>query len=337
MALDAGRNDEAVGLFEAAAAWFLTAGDRSQSAKAVTRIGTALIYSGRTKEAAERLEIGLRDVSLTGDEEGYALLTAELARAYMLEKRDAELIISTADRAIGTAERLDLVATVAEALITMGTAITDERPREGTAILLGALALAEAHGLVHAQLRALNNASVFMSEDDPVLDRDLSRRGIELAGRRLGAIDSVARFASAMAYGDFWAGRWDDSLAQLDAVDDDDLGPLSRSGVSGTRELVLAYLGRREERRWNARARRRVSPSSPSPNSWLEISRSARRSRSPRAATRTPTPWHGATARPPSTSTEPASWLVAPQSAFAMARWRATRWRWSTVPVARVE
>jgi class 3 adenylate cyclase/tetratricopeptide (TPR) repeat protein len=247
VAVDAGRYDEAIIVLEAAAAWNLSAGDASQAAKAITRIGTALVRQGRTREAVERLELGLREAGLDGHEEGFALLTAELARAYMLDWRGDELTIETADRAIAAAEPLDLVGVVAEALISKGTIITRTRPREGTAILMGALALAETHDLVNAQLRAINNVSVFLAGDDPALFQDLARRGLDLARRRLGSVDSQGLFGAAVAVTAFESGRPDEAQRILTELDVEELGPTSRIQIGWSLVYLLAFLGRHDE------------------------------------------------------------------------------------------
>ncbi|MEX1006014.1 MAG: adenylate/guanylate cyclase domain-containing protein [Acidimicrobiia bacterium] len=79
-----------------------------------------------------------------------------LARARLLlgdEQGAAEL----ADRSLGAVEGFDLIDEIADALVTRGTALTRLRPRQGMALLYGALDITRHHGLTDVMLRCLTN------------------------------------------------------------------------------------------------------------------------------------------------------------------------------------
>ena len=67
------------------------------------------------------------------------------------------------ERALTLAEALDQPETLAEAMNTKGVVLFNplQRPREGTLLLEGALALALEHDLYPAALRAYNNLGAF--------------------------------------------------------------------------------------------------------------------------------------------------------------------------------
>ena len=228
-------------LLEAGVAAYLAAGDAPRAAAALADVSGALILSGRPAEAAGRIESSLEAVGAS-DDEGHARLFAELARSYMLDWRPYEVVVGACDRSLVIAERLDLVSVIADVLITKGTALTRDHAREGMALLVGALALGESRDDVHAQLRALNNIGGFIEDDDPAKVVDYGRRGMVLA-RRMGSSDTVANFEMGVAWSSFLAGRPREALADLEAIDEEGIGPFVRAQIDTGREVLKAVLG----------------------------------------------------------------------------------------------
>ena len=95
--------------------------------------------------------------------------------------------LATADRALELGERLELVPSIAEALVNRALALGfgSRRYYETVALLRGALVLAEANGLGSTFLRATNNLAATLENDDPREAMALSENGIEYA-RRIG-------------------------------------------------------------------------------------------------------------------------------------------------------
>jgi hypothetical protein len=160
----------------------------------------------------------------------------------MLDWRPYEVVVGACDRALAIAERLDLVSIIADVLITKGTALTRDHAREGMALLVGALALAESRDDVHAQLRALNNIGGFIEDDDPAKVVDYGRRGMVLA-RRMGSSDTVANFEMGVAWSAFLAGRPREALADLEAIDEEGIGPFVHAQIDSGREALKVVLG----------------------------------------------------------------------------------------------
>ena len=70
-------------------------------------------------------------------------------------------------------------------------------------------------------------------------------RGVALA-RRLGNAETEALFAAGLAWNTFFAGRPRESLAMLEQIDVNDIGPYARGQIDTGRELLLVLLGDRD-------------------------------------------------------------------------------------------
>ncbi|MFI5253881.1 MAG: ATP-binding protein [Candidatus Limnocylindrales bacterium] len=246
-AIDGARYDEAVELFETAVDWHGSQGHASDKARVFAHLGTALILSGRPRDAAVRMAAAVDEAGGRQDDEGMAYLTAELARAWMLDLQ-GERAITMADRAIAAAERLDLVGVMTEALITKGTALGRQAPREGMAILFGAKKLAEIYGLIRSEVRAANNLGNPIANEDPDAAMELSRRGQELA-TRVGSRDAAEKASVGVGFWHYERGELESALAVSSDVDAEDLGVLTRLELAAVALITNAALGRDAERR----------------------------------------------------------------------------------------
>ncbi|HEY8167917.1 MAG TPA: adenylate/guanylate cyclase domain-containing protein [Candidatus Limnocylindrales bacterium] len=243
-ATDAGRYDEAFAPLETAVATFFDAGDLARAARALARVSAAYHLSGRTQEAIARLEPEIDRVG-TADDGGHAWLFAELARGYMLDWRPDDEILAACDKALDIAERLDLLPVIADVLITKGTALSKSHARQGAALLVGALQLAESIDDVRIQLRAINNIGTVLEDDVPSRWGELSGRGAALA-RRVGNSELEVGFEGTVAWMRFYSGDPRGSLAELDELEREGLTPYARAQLDTGRELLLTILGDRE-------------------------------------------------------------------------------------------
>ena len=183
---------------------------------ALTGRGRLLVNRQRIEPALDLLNAALAELKdRVGDRELGALY-AQLGRAYSLHE-DQELALQATDAALDHAGRARDARVIADTLISKATALAGTgRLYESTAILRGALDLADRNGFVTTGLRARNNLSGFVSGDDPAEARELLRVGVEQA-RRIGdegwafALFQIDLFIS------FWLGRWDDILAEIEA------------------------------------------------------------------------------------------------------------------------
>ncbi|MET1231847.1 MAG: adenylate/guanylate cyclase domain-containing protein, partial [Candidatus Limnocylindrales bacterium] len=243
-AIDGGRFDEAVALLEPAYTEALSRGRLADAAFALARIGTAMIQNGQPEEALARMERSLDEVG-SGDDEGHARLIGQVARGQLLVNRPAGEIIAACDRALAIAEPLDAVPLIADVLITKGTAISRDHAREGVALLIGALALAESRDDIRTQLRALNNLGI-IEDDDPVASAGLTQRGVELA-RRIGSIDATALFSMGVANARLNTGDLRGAMAMLAAIEQEGVSPFVRGQIEATRAYLATLLGDADE------------------------------------------------------------------------------------------
>ena len=149
--------------------------------------------------------------------------TAELGRAIvnlaglrMVARADEEAV-ALADRALAIGERFHDVWTIANALITRGTAIRGQGHREeGRAQLEQGLALAKDGGLAEVALRAYNNLCITPDADpDPVARDRLLEEGIAYAERH--GLEQPMLIAG-RAFSAFLRGDWDVALAVAERV-----------------------------------------------------------------------------------------------------------------------
>ena len=123
------------------------------------------------------------------DEADLAAIIALLANVRRLEQRNHEAV-ALADRALEIAERLDLYETMASALITKGGILANHgRPVEGLSLIGTARELANDHGLLTIESRALTNLTIIMASRDVQATWDLEMQALEFA-RRIGRRDS---------------------------------------------------------------------------------------------------------------------------------------------------
>ena len=122
-------------------------GDRSAAARTIAELGGALIEGSRYDRALEILEPAAMEFSdLVGDP-GTVALDSQLARALFLGQQH-QRGVAVADRALAAAERADLVAIVADTLITRGSALCSlRRLYEGIGAIRTGIDLSQAHEL----------------------------------------------------------------------------------------------------------------------------------------------------------------------------------------------
>jgi class 3 adenylate cyclase/tetratricopeptide (TPR) repeat protein len=219
-ATDGADFETAQAYLEEAIASYRAQGDRLGIARATTALSTALHGQFRPLAAVGPLEAAVAETSDLETEPDVVRLIAELSRAYGNAQDPRGLAM--ADRALALAEPLELIGVITEALINRSLAlIYAGRQQEPIAILRGVLPVAEAHGLVHSQLRALNNLSAGLFSEDPRASYEIGRAGVELA-RRLGDRGWLLSFLQGAVTGGTFLGEWaeaDRALAEVEGVD----------------------------------------------------------------------------------------------------------------------
>ena len=158
--------------------------DRPAAARTIAELGGALFHGSRYGRALEILEPAATEFAdLVGDPEAVAL-DSQLARALFLGEQH-QRGVEIADRALAAAERGDLVALVADTLVTRGSALCClRRPYEGVGAIRAGIDLAQANGLTEITWRGLNNLSGYLINSDIRGVFDAARTALMLATRR---------------------------------------------------------------------------------------------------------------------------------------------------------
>ncbi len=238
----AARYDDAEAFLREAVGRHRESGDRVATARSTAALGRALLTARRTAQALAVLEPALGEFGDLGGDPALVAIHSQLARCYMFSG-DSRRAIEMTDRALEVAEHGDLVALLADALVTKGSVLCDlGRLREGIGVIEAGERLARSSGLTGTLLRALNNRTVSQSDIDPAASLEAQREGLALA-RRIGQRFWVFGFAIGLGYQQFLLGDWDGSLAVLDEALADEPPPESRVDLLANSLLVPAYRG----------------------------------------------------------------------------------------------
>lgn len=139
-------------------------GDLARAADDVTLVHRAVAARGqvandtrRSESARQLLEDHLVAHPDLKSDPNLTRVAVYLARTRMLSGLEDQGAAELADEALAAAESFDLTDAIADALITRGTALVSTRPRQGMALLRGALRLCREHDLTATGLRALIN------------------------------------------------------------------------------------------------------------------------------------------------------------------------------------
>jgi class 3 adenylate cyclase/tetratricopeptide (TPR) repeat protein len=185
----AGRPELAVERLEEAIAVLGPLGDKEALGEARASLGHAYFLSSRVDEAISMLEGALSELDDPDVDPVAPPLYSQLARVHVFAAHYDEALDYT-ERALGLAEKLDDLTTIADLLITRAIiAIFKGRAREARAILTGVLRMTEDQGLVREQLRTLINLSASEMYVHPRYALASADKCIQLA-RRFGYRDS---------------------------------------------------------------------------------------------------------------------------------------------------
>jgi len=220
----AGHYDPAEAYLRRAIARQRERGDRVATAAATTALGRALVTGYRTEAAVALLEPAAAEFADLAPDPAVVALGGQLAWAYFY--RDDRRAIEVADAVLEAAEHADLVAVLAETLVTKGLALASRgRGIEGLAVIRAGQELAEAHGLLAIVMRALANRAGF--EPDPRVALEVGRVGLALARRlgvRRGELVSLRNGADAALH----LGEWDWVAHEAGALLEAELDPTDR-------------------------------------------------------------------------------------------------------------
>jgi class 3 adenylate cyclase/tetratricopeptide (TPR) repeat protein len=175
-------DDEAVRYATDALDYFRGIGNDDGVVRAARLLAHVLNDHYRSDEAPPVLEPVFEELSVLETPDEIAL-GAELSRTYMLTG-SYEKSVEIAERVLLPAEQLELVPMVVDTLITRATALGSlGRPKEGVALLEGAIELAEDYDLPQASSRALNNLGVILGPEEAKAEDEANQRLYEHAKR----------------------------------------------------------------------------------------------------------------------------------------------------------
>ena len=268
---DAGRLDDAQRYFEQAVVERRGGTDRSATATAIAALGRVKITAGEVGAALELLDAASAEFPPEEGSRGAVELATELARSHMRSGHD-EPAIAIADRALAIAEPAELAELIAEGLTTKGVSLGSlGRAQEGLALLRGAVAIAERHGLVRAELRARQNLW-FSDLDDPARAVEVVQPGLDLA-RRLGLREWTLDLTLALSLGTAMiAADWDRAAAAIATAEESEPSPTYVVLFSATRTFLEAMRGNPEAATATFADLRRRLPSGGDPQTHFSIS-----------------------------------------------------------------
>lgn len=201
-----------------------TAGDATLVAAALTALGRAHLAAFAPSRAVADLEAAVAELAAIANEPAGITLRGQLARAYMLIP-DPQRALPLCDEVLAAAERADMVAVVADTLITRGTALNIAfRFYEGMGALRAGTQLAEESGLTSTALRGRSNELQMLYELEPRDVPDVARAALAQA-RRLGQRPLMSQVVQSIGMAGYLTGDWASSLEPLDellAEDPDD-------------------------------------------------------------------------------------------------------------------
>jgi tetratricopeptide (TPR) repeat protein len=240
-ARSAGRHQAAEAHLRAAMERHRQLGDRVGTARAVGRLGLALIPA-HMPQAIEVLEPAVDEFSDLGDSEELAMIEHQLARAHWLSNRSEPALIY-ADRALGRAERIDATALIADILITKGSLVqASGRGHEGVALLRAGKELAVANELTATVTRGLLNLSASGNGIDPRQSFLDAREAVQLA-RRYGLRTTLYTAGGNAIESAVSIGEWEWAAAEAERLMSDDTEAVDRFVVYRGAEELRAFRG----------------------------------------------------------------------------------------------
>ncbi len=205
---------------------------------------TAEVYNG-FRQSERVLDVVSPHVEAHPDLDSDPNLTraaAQLARARLLSGDDSPEAIALVDKTLGAAEKHGLLQDVASTMITLGTALSAERPNQGVALIKGGIEICEEHGFMDEMLRGLINLGYASPDLDTVIAA--TKRCYEEA-RRIGDSNHAIYAASNLQGTYRWVLRLDEAVAVLEetlpATDTD------RMTFTAAHAGLLELMGHEEE------------------------------------------------------------------------------------------
>lgn len=175
---------------------------------------------GHSAETVARLEAALAALAGREPDAHVAAVAGQLGR-FLLLSGEFERATPYVEQALALGEALDLPEVVSHALNTKaGLSLNAGRPNEARILLEGALALALAHNLHAAALRAYNNLAWALETQDRLSEGLAVCDEAAEHARRIGDRPVEVSFLTASMYSQYVVGQWDEALARAEELVD---------------------------------------------------------------------------------------------------------------------
>jgi class 3 adenylate cyclase/tetratricopeptide (TPR) repeat protein len=240
MALGAGETERAAELFAQAIELYEAAGDSHAAARASSSLAGAEQHLGRIEQAIERMEAAYQLVGEDDPDADLVFLIQRLGGAHWFAgnpERSAELT----ERSLDLAEALQLPEELVRGWNRKAVLISPRRPEEARSLLQAALDAALAHELYPAASVACAELSDQGFRRDRYSESlDHLEQALELA-RRIGHRPGEWFALSEMTYALTMLGRWQEALARLAEIPDEQIGKsaLLLSPVDGILDIYV--------------------------------------------------------------------------------------------------
>jgi class 3 adenylate cyclase/predicted ATPase len=239
MALRTGDNDGAMALFVRAAELYGSTGDTHAALRATAWSGTAQLRAGHAEEAMERLERVYEPVAGEEPDADLVLAATRLASIKMFVG-DLEAATVLNARALDMAEALGLTGELVRAWGQRATLVAGHRPREARGMFELALDTARALDVPDTSFLLANISDLCLQRDRYVESLAYLEENRSVTQRR-GDRGNEWFTLSELTYALFMLGRWDEAIARLGEIPDEQIGASANllSLLSGALEIFV--------------------------------------------------------------------------------------------------
>jgi len=224
MAMQAVDFDRASALYDQAMTLYAELGDTHGVARVATRYAVVDARVGRWQEGLERLESSYAAVAEDEPDADIASLLVRMGTASWMSG-DLERAIEQIDRGLAIAESLRVPEALTAGWRTKAGIIAPRRPQEARGLWQLALETARELDITFQLMSAFGDLSDFAFKADRYGESlGYLGEGLELARKR--GDRSIEQYSLAeMSYALTMLGRWDEALARIQEIPDDQLGP----------------------------------------------------------------------------------------------------------------
>ena len=240
MARMAGDDEHAGSLFEQAVAMYEEVGDTHAAARSSSWLALVEQVLGHNEQAIERMERAYDVIAGDPPDEDLAFLLIRLGSAHWFAG-SPELAAELTERALDVAESLNVPEVLVRGWNTRSMVVGPRRPAEARGLLQLSLTTALEHELTSQAIASSLNLSDLCFQRDQYADSlAYLEQGLEL-GRRIGDRGREWFALSEMTFAFAILGRWDEALARLEELPDDQLGGTQMCSVlTGVVDIRLA-------------------------------------------------------------------------------------------------